>query len=53
VFPGITASFIHAFLHSSNLKGVVLETFGAGNAPEREGKLPLIVYLACRLGQRD
>lgn len=41
VFPGITASFLHAFLNasaSSPLKGVVLETFGAGNAPERDGR---------------
>ena len=36
IFPGITEATVHAFLHIPNLKGVVLETFGAGNAPRRE-----------------
>ncbi|TDL25044.1 asparaginase-domain-containing protein [Rickenella mellea] len=34
LFPGITADTVRAFL-TPPLKGVVLETFGAGNAPQR------------------
>lgn len=33
LFPGITRSHIEAFLGAPELKGVVLETFGSGNAP--------------------
>lgn len=33
LFPGITAAVVDAFLSIPNLKGVVLETYGAGNAP--------------------
>lgn len=32
LFPGITRQTIHAMLHIPGLRGVVLETFGAGNA---------------------
>ena len=32
IFPGITADTVHAILNIPNLKGVILETFGAGNA---------------------
>ncbi|KAH9005330.1 L-asparaginase [Lactarius hatsudake] len=35
LFPGITAATVHAFLAPS-VRGVVLETFGSGNAPQRE-----------------
>lgn len=34
LFPGITAATIRAFLMPPT-RGVVLETFGAGNAPQR------------------
>lgn len=34
LFPGITAATVRAFL-SPPVQGVVLETFGAGNAPQR------------------
>ena len=34
LFPGITSSTVRAFL-SPPIKGVILETFGAGNAPNR------------------
>ncbi|KAI0273425.1 asparaginase-domain-containing protein [Gloeopeniophorella convolvens] len=34
LFPGITAATVRAFL-TPPIKGVVLETFGAGNAPQR------------------
>jgi len=33
LFPGITPPLVEAILHTKNLKGVVLETFGSGNAP--------------------
>ncbi|TFY82988.1 hypothetical protein EWM64_g1025 [Hericium alpestre] len=35
LFPGITAATVRAFL-TPPVKGVVLETFGAGNAPQRK-----------------
>ncbi|KAI0311602.1 L-asparaginase [Amylostereum chailletii] len=35
LFPGITAATVRAFLHPP-VKGVVVETFGAGNAPQRK-----------------
>jgi len=40
IFPGISAAFFRSFFdHAGDrpLKGVVLETFGAGNAPESPG----------------
>ena len=33
LFPGITQEVVHALLMAPGLRGVVLETFGAGNAP--------------------
>lgn len=33
IFPGITAAMIEAVLKTEGLRGLVLETFGAGNAP--------------------
>lgn len=33
LFPGITQQTVQSLLEAPNLKGVVLETFGAGNAP--------------------
>ena len=33
LFPGIQQSVVRALLHTRGLKGVVLETFGTGNAP--------------------
>jgi len=33
LFPSISATFINQILSIENLKGVVLETFGSGNAP--------------------
>ncbi len=32
IFPGITRDTVRSILHIPNLKGVVLETFGSGNA---------------------
>ena len=33
LFPGISPSTVHAILDTGGLKAVILETFGAGNAP--------------------
>jgi len=33
IFPGITESFVQSVLNSPGLKAIVIETFGAGNAP--------------------
>lgn len=33
IFPGITQHVLEAILNIANLKGLVLETFGSGNAP--------------------
>lgn len=33
IFPGIPPSMVDAVLHMEGLKGLVLETFGAGNTP--------------------
>lgn len=36
LFPGISRHVIHQALQIPNLKGVILETFGSGNAPRYE-----------------
>lgn len=36
IFPGISGSAIRAFLNADDVRGVVLESYGAGNAPRRE-----------------
>lgn len=36
LFPGIPQNILHAMLNAEGLKGVVLETFGSGNAPTEE-----------------
>jgi len=33
LFPGITEKTVHSILNTEGLKAVILETFGAGNAP--------------------
>ena len=33
LFPGITQQVVDAVLHAEGLHGVVIETFGSGNAP--------------------
>lgn len=37
LFPGITNEVVARILNIPNLKGVVLETYGAGNTPNSEG----------------
>jgi L-asparaginase len=36
MFPGISEAVLSAILNIENLKGIVLETYGAGNAPTEE-----------------
>jgi L-asparaginase len=36
IFPGISEKILTAILNISNLKGIVLETYGSGNAPTDE-----------------
>lgn len=36
IFPGITENVVDSVLNSKNLRAVILETFGAGNAPTEE-----------------
>lgn len=36
LFPGIQESVINAILSTNGLRGVVLETYGSGNAPRKE-----------------
>jgi L-asparaginase len=33
LFPGITKELVHHILSTPNLKGVIIETYGSGNAP--------------------
>ena len=42
LFPGITEEFVSHFLATPNLKAVVLETFGSGNAPSDAWFLSLL-----------
>lgn len=37
LFPGISRNVVESVLNIPNLKGVILETYGAGNAPTAEG----------------
>lgn len=42
LFPGITKRVVEAILNIKNLKGVVLETYGAGNAPNEKWFLEIL-----------
>jgi L-asparaginase len=42
IFPGISAEILRAMIGIPHLKGVVLETFGAGNAPTEKWFLDII-----------
>ncbi len=39
LFPGISLTFLKAILNTSNLKAVILETYGAGNCTNENGLL--------------
>ena len=36
IFPGISEKVVHAIMNIENLKGIVLETYGSGNAPSEK-----------------
>ncbi len=42
IFPGINESMLQHILSAPNLKGIVLETYGAGNAPNDDWFLNLL-----------
>lgn len=42
LFPGLSESILRAMLSAPGLRAVVLETYGAGNAPTRESFLSVI-----------
>lgn len=42
LFPGIQQSVVEALLNAPGLRGVVLKTFGTGNAPRRDWLLRLL-----------
>ena len=42
LFPGINESVLSAILNIPNLKGIVLETYGSGNAPTDEWFISLL-----------
>lgn len=49
IFPGINRQIIKCILNTSGLKGVVLETYGAGNAPT-DGEFLLLLQQAIQNG---
>jgi lysophospholipase len=49
IFPGITAAAVEAFL-SPTIRGIVLETYGTGNAPSNRKDLMLLLEEACKRG---
>jgi len=42
IFPGITKEFVKSVLNTPNLKGLVLESFGSGNATTKKWFLDLL-----------
>ena len=61
IFPGMTEQYVKSVLHTEGLRAVVLETFGAGNAPalpwflEAIGEctasgIPVVNVTQCRAG---
>lgn len=51
IFPGIKAKMVEAVLRTEKLRGLVLETFGAGNAPSgHDNKLFQVIVDAVQRG---
>ncbi|MEW6136405.1 MAG: asparaginase [Bacteroidota bacterium] len=48
LFPGIEPAMVEAMLSVSGLKGVILETFGSGNAPTNQAFLDTIARAIAR-----
>lgn len=49
IFPGINRKVVHAILNIENIRAIVLETYGSGNAPNDEWFLEEIIN-ACKKG---
>lgn len=50
VFPGIAASMIESLLERGTTRALIIETFGAGNAPSRDGALLHVLGNASEAG---
>lgn len=51
IFPGIRAAMLDAVLQTEGLKGLILETFGAGNAPSgHDNKMTEVIQNAIERG---
>ncbi|GBU06870.1 cytoplasmic L-asparaginase 1 [Bacteroidales bacterium] len=48
IFPGISEKVLHAVISIEGLKGIVLETYGAGNAPNHAWFIDLIKAAVAR-----
>ncbi|MDR1371346.1 MAG: asparaginase [Dysgonamonadaceae bacterium] len=48
IFPGMSIDIVQAIFNNPQLKGVVLETYGAGNAPERKEFLDVLTRAVAR-----
>lgn len=42
IFPGITKQVVESILFAKNIKGVILETYGSGNAPSKKWFIDLL-----------
>ncbi len=48
LFPGIRREFVEQVLRIEGLKGVILKTYGSGNAPQQPWLIALLTSLHCR-----
>lgn len=48
IFPGIQENILRDFLRSANLRGIVMRTYGSGNAPQTTWLTPLLRRAAQR-----
>ncbi len=48
IFPGMSIEMVQSIFNNPRLKGVVLETYGAGNAPERKKFLDILTQAVRR-----
>ncbi|WP_299011120.1 asparaginase [uncultured Tenacibaculum sp.] len=48
LFPGITESVVRSFMNIPDLKGIILETYGSGNAPTEKWFVDLLEYAVKR-----
>lgn len=42
LFPGLALETVNHLLHTPGVKGVIMETYGAGNAPSRDGFIQVL-----------